>query len=75
MNQDYLWSANYLFNLQLLQGDENINKRAKDPEVWMSEELITTERIAEYKLKNYIKEDLDLEWENIAEKIPNKSAK
>lgn len=67
IDQDYLWKANYLYNLQLLQGDENNNKRAKDPEVWIAEELISTEKISDYKLKNYIKQDITLEWENIAE--------
>ncbi len=67
LDPSYYWNANYLFNLQLLQGEENINKRAKDPELWMSEELITADKISDYKLKNYIKQDISLEWENIAE--------
>jgi uncharacterized protein with ParB-like and HNH nuclease domain len=67
LDQNYLWKANYLYNLQLLQGDENNSKRAKDPEVWIAEELTTTDKVADYKLKNYIKQDLTLEWQNIAE--------
>jgi hypothetical protein len=58
--------ANYLYNLQLLQGEENNSKRAKDPEVWISEEM-TTDKVTDYKLKNYIKHDLAIEWKNIAE--------
>ena len=34
---------NYLFNLQLLEGSENISKRAKDPEVWLYEVCKTEE--------------------------------
>ncbi len=67
LSQAYLVKPNYLYNLQLLQGDENNNKRAKDPEVWIAEELTTPYKILDYKKKNYIKDDLTLEWKNIAE--------
>lgn len=67
IDQNYLWKANYLYNLQLLQGDENNNKRAKDPEVWIAEELINTDKISDYKIKNYIKHDLLLDWSNISQ--------
>ena len=67
LDQNYLWKANYLYNLQLLQGDENNSKRAKNPEDWIVEELTTIEKVSDYKFKNYIKNDLILEWENIEE--------
>jgi len=60
-----LEKANYLYNLQLLQGDENNNKRAKDPEVWIAEEYTTSDKVIDYKRKNFIQEDLALEWANI----------
>ncbi len=36
LNKDFC--GNYLFNLQLLEGAENIAKKDKDPEVWLKEE-------------------------------------
>lgn len=65
LQYDYLSRANYLFNLQLLQGDENNEKRAKDPEIWISEVITTSEKVIDYKEKNYIKNDMALRWENI----------
>lgn len=62
----YMVKANYLYNLQLLQGDENNSKRAKDPEVWIAEEFTTSDKVLDYKNKNYIKEDIKLEWEKIS---------
>lgn len=67
LDPNYLSRANYLYNLQLLQGDENNSKRAKDPEVWIAEELTTPDKVLDYKRKNYIKEDIKLEWNNIGE--------
>ena len=65
IDEKYLEKANYLYNLQLLQGDENNSKRAKDPEVWIAEEFTTADKVLDYKRKNYIKEDLTLQWEKI----------
>lgn len=65
LDANYLWRANYLYNLQLLQGDENNAKRAKDPEEWINEVYVTDDIAIEYKRKNYIQEDLKLDWENI----------
>lgn len=67
IDTEYIARANELFNLQLLEGKENNEKRAKDPEVWINEEFKTKEKITEYKKRNYIKEDLELKWENINE--------
>lgn len=64
---NYSDKANYLYNLQLLQGEENNIKRAKDPEIWIAEEFKTSDKVTDYKRKNYIKEDLTLEWANIQE--------
>lgn len=57
---------NCLFNLQLLEGRENNIKRTKDPEIWL-EEGYNVEEIREYKSKNYIPENLKLDWENISQ--------
>ena len=56
---------NYLFNLQLLEGSENISKKAKDPEIWLAEVCKTEEEKNEYKCKNYINRDFRLEWANM----------
>lgn len=67
LSVDFQGKANFLFNLQLLQGDENNSKRAKDPEVWIAEESNELTKQKEYKKRNYINEDLVLSWENISE--------
>ncbi|WRC09918.1 DUF262 domain-containing protein [Helicobacter pylori] len=67
LNQDFYGWKDYLFNLQLLEGQENIAKKDKDPEVWLKEEYKDERAIEEYKRKNYIDPTLKLEWENIKE--------
>ena len=64
---EYLSKKNNLFNLQLLEGGENIEKRAKDPEVWLSQNYDTVDKVKAYKRENYIKEDFTLNWEDIAQ--------
>lgn len=70
-NQDlpieYQAKANFLYNLQLLQGDENLSKKAKDPEVWLKEFYQNeVNKISAYKERNYIAGDFKLEWNEIA---------
>jgi len=68
LDEDYLGEANFLYNLQLLQGDENIAKKAKDPEKWLNEYYSSDkEQIKAYKERNYISKDFDLEWKVIKE--------
>ncbi len=68
LDKDFYKWGNYLFNLQLLEGAENIAKKDKDPEVWLKEECKDNQQaIEEYKRKNYIDPNLKLEWENIKE--------
>ncbi|PUD24257.1 hypothetical protein C2S44_02885 [Helicobacter pylori] len=67
LNQDFYGWGNYLYNLQLLEGAENIAKKDKDPEVWLKEEYKNEQAIEEYKKRNYIDPKLKLEWENIKE--------
>ncbi|WP_131142780.1 DUF262 domain-containing protein [Helicobacter pylori] len=60
----------HLYNLQLLEGQENSAKKDKDPEVWLKEEYKNEQNeqaIEEYKKRNYIDPTLKLEWENIKE--------
>ncbi len=62
---------NLLYNLQLLEGQENSAKKDKDPEAWLKEEYKNeqsqAQAIEEYKKRNYIDPKLKLEWENIKE--------
>ncbi|WQT06643.1 DUF262 domain-containing protein [Helicobacter pylori] len=68
LDKDFYECGNYLYNLQLLEGQENIVKKDKDPEVWLKEEYKDNQQaIEEYKKRNYIDPNLKLEWENIKE--------
>ncbi|SMA52963.1 DUF262 domain-containing protein [Helicobacter pylori] len=68
LDKDFYKCGNYLFNLQLLEGAENIAKKDKDLEVWLKEEYKDNQQaIEEYKKRNYIDPTLKLEWENIKE--------
>ncbi|MDO5978696.1 DUF262 domain-containing protein [Flavivirga spongiicola] len=68
LDQDYVSEANFLYNLQLLQGEENIAKKAKDPELWLNEYYSSNkEQVKSYKERNYIKPEFNLEWNKISE--------
>ncbi|WQX64537.1 DUF262 domain-containing protein [Helicobacter pylori] len=67
LNKDFYKCENHLYNLQLLEGTENIAKKDKDPESWLKEEYKDERAIEEYKKRNYIDPTLKLEWENIKE--------
>ncbi len=67
LDKDFYECGNHLYNLQLLEGQENSAKKDKDPEVWLKEEYKDERAIEEYKRKNYIDPTLELEWENIKE--------
>ncbi len=68
LDKDFYECGNHLYNLQLLEGAENIAKKDKDPEVWLKEECKDNQQaIEEYKKRNYIDPNLKLEWENIKE--------
>ncbi|GAA9519965.1 DUF262 domain-containing protein [Helicobacter pylori] len=67
LDKDFYNCWNHLYNLQLLEGQENSAKKDKDPEVWLKEEYKNEKAIEEYKKRNYIDPKLKLEWENIKE--------
>jgi hypothetical protein len=68
--------ANFLYNLQLLQGDENIVKKAKDPEVWLNENYHSNqEDKSAYKVRNYINANFELLWRNISDFEKNRTKK
>jgi uncharacterized protein with ParB-like and HNH nuclease domain len=79
-NQDlhieYHGKANFLYNLQLLQGDENLAKKAKDPEIWLNEHYQNDKtKIIAYKERNYIDTNFDLNWKEIAQFEKERSEK
>ncbi len=67
LDKDFYECGNHLYNLQLLEGQENIAKKNKDPEIWLKEKYKNQRAIEEYKKRNYIDPTLKLEWENIKE--------
>ncbi|GAA7418023.1 hypothetical protein ID0985_13080 [Helicobacter pylori] len=67
LDKDFYKCKDFLYNLQLLEGQENSAKKDKDPEVWLKEEYNNEQAIEEYKKRNYIDPTLKLEWENIKE--------
>ncbi len=67
LDKGFCECGNHLYNLQLLEGQENSAKKDKDPEVWLKEEYKDEQAIEEYKKRNYIDPKLKLEWENIKE--------
>ena len=68
--------ANFLYNLQLLQGDENLAKKAKDPEIWLNDYYQNdSDKIKAYKERNYIDIDFDLSWQEIVKFEKQRSAK
>ncbi|GAA9903887.1 DUF262 domain-containing protein [Helicobacter pylori] len=67
LDKDFYKCENLLYNLQLLEGQENSAKKDKDLEAWLKEEYKNEQAIEEYKKRNYIDPKLKLEWENIKE--------
>ncbi|WP_434671750.1 DUF262 domain-containing protein [Helicobacter pylori] len=71
LDKDFYKCENLLYNLQILEGQENSAKKDKDPEAWLKEEYkneqAQAQAIEEYKKRNYIDPTLKLEWENIKE--------
>ena len=81
--EKYQGRADFLYNLQLLEGGENQIKKDKDPESWLQDCFSSDDKkIKAYKATNYIDEDLLLDWESIetfeakrSEKIKSKLKK
>ena len=61
---DSEYKKDFLYNLQLLEGGENKEKGAKNPEDWLNEHY-NQERKMEYKEKNYIDKNFELRWDKI----------
>ncbi len=63
--ESMMGGKNYLFNLQLLQGQANIAKQDTDPEIWVKTTFGNDDKIKAYKRDNYIDENFSLEWKDI----------
>ena len=61
-----LYDSNYLANLQLLEGNQNIEKSNKEFKDWL-EENFSEEGKKEYFKKNYIPTNIDFTFENYNE--------
>ena len=61
-----LYDSNYLANLQLLDGNQNIEKSNKEFKDWL-EESFSEEEKKEYFKKNYIPTNIDFTFENYNE--------
>lgn len=63
--EEWKKKANCLGNLQLLEGQVNIQKQDKMPNEWIIENFNNNEeQIKEYKNKNYINPELKLDFDN-----------
>lgn len=64
--EDFIWQQNYLFNLQLLEGSENIEKSNEDPDKWINNFFNgDINKINAYKEQNYISPIITLKWSDI----------
>lgn len=78
LKEEFYSRANYLYNLELLEGEENMSKKAKAPEDWVKEYYKDNiQAIQECKKRNYIDENFQLDWKNIEqfEKMRNENIK
>lgn len=65
--ETFLWQQNFLFNLQLLEGSENIEKSNEDPDKWVSDYFGgDMSKINAYKEQNYISPSMSLKWADIS---------
>lgn len=62
-----LYDSNYLANLQLLDGNQNIEKSNKEFKDWLEEHDFSEEEKKEYFKKNYIPDNIELTFENYNE--------
>lgn len=64
---DYIGRENDLYNLQLLEGVVNEEKKAKDPETWLKKQYPDKDKREKYLEDNYIPKDFVLDWDNLPE--------
>ncbi|MGP1429772.1 MAG: DUF262 domain-containing protein [Fusobacterium sp.] len=62
-----LCNPNYLANLQLLEGSQNLEKSNKEFKDWLEEQDFSKEERKDYFKKNYIPENIELTFRNYNE--------
>ena len=62
-----LWNPNYIANLQLLEGSQNLEKSNKEFKDWLEEQDFSEEERKDYFKKNYIPENIELTFKNYNE--------
>lgn len=62
-----LWYFDYLPNLQLLDGSQNLEKTDKEFKDWLEEQDFSKEERKDYFKKNYIPENIELTFKNYNE--------
>ena len=62
-----LWDFDYLPNLQLLDGSQNLEKTDKEFKDWLEEQDFSKEERKDYFKKNYIPENIELTFKNYNE--------
>ncbi len=67
MDKDFYECGNHLYNLQLLEGQENSAKKDKDLKCGSKKNIKMRKPYKSIKKRNYIDPKLKLEWENIKE--------
>lgn len=63
--ESYIGKENNIFNLQLLEGVLNEEKKDKDPEAWINQQYPTPDGRAKYLEDNYIPSDFVLDWDKL----------
>lgn len=66
--------ANYLCNLQLLEGLQNISKSNMEPEEWLISSFPSNDSILDYKNNNYLDPTIKLSFENFKYALENREA-
>jgi uncharacterized protein with ParB-like and HNH nuclease domain len=60
----YIELFNAIPNLQLIEGQQNLEKSKKIPQLWLSEDFSNDNARNEYKMRHFIPQDIELTMEN-----------
>lgn len=67
LDLNILYKYNYLSNLQLLEGQHNIEKSNKEFDIWLNELNLSKDQLNDYCRRNYIPQDIEYTFENYNE--------
>lgn len=74
LNLEKIYDCNFLANLQLLDGNQNIQKKDKDFIEWLNHQNFSESEKKYYYKKNYIPENIDLTLKNYNEFIEERDS-